>query len=241
MKKIICYENLERFAYVNDKICKKPIQGIVLSFFGLGGVSMYDFDTQTGELYAEQGLLYVVPYNNPWAWMNPQAVQFTDEILDVLIEKYELDDTIPIISTGGSMGGQSALVYSCYAKRTPVSCVANCPVCDVVFHFTERKDLPRTLYSALFNVDGDLDSALRSISPLHLVDRMPKIKYHLFHCDADRSVNIDAHSRKFVDAMRERGHDVTFETVADRGHCALTLQAKQRFEQYAIEDVLQNK
>ena len=238
MNPIINYDNLQQFAYVNDKICSKPIRGIVLSFFGLGGTSMYDFDTKEGELYAEQGLLYVVPYNNPWAWMNPQAVHFTDEIIDVLIEKYGLDESIPIVSTGGSMGGQSALVYSYYAKRMPVSCVANCPVCDVVFHFTERNDLPRTLYSALFNVEGDPDSALKSISPLHLAEKMPKIKYHLFHCTADQSVNIDAHSRKFVDVMRQQGHDITFETVEGRGHCKLTLSAQRQFERYVIEDVL---
>ena len=58
-------------------------------------------------------------------------------------------ENIPVVSTGGSMGGQSALVYCAYSKRTPVACVANCPVCDTVFHFTERPDLPRTLYSAV--------------------------------------------------------------------------------------------
>lgn len=146
--------------------------------------------------YAEKGILYVEPYNNPWAWMNNQAVKYTDEIIDVLIEKYALDENIPIVSTGLSMGGQSALVYTAKAKRIPVACVANCPVCDVVYHFTERKDLPRTLYSSLFNEAGTLEDALKSISPLHLIDKMPNVKYHIFHCDEDKSVNIDAHSKK---------------------------------------------
>ena len=128
MDRIINCENLRSFTYVNDSICKKTIKGIVISFFGLGSMTMYDNDFAEGEFYAEKGILYVVPYNNPWAWMNNQAVKYTDEIIDVLIEKYDLNEDIPIVSTGLSMGGQSALVYTAKAKRTPVACVANCPV-----------------------------------------------------------------------------------------------------------------
>ena len=238
MNKIITPETLSSFAYVNEAICQKPIRGIVISFFGLNNVSRYDFDTREGELFAENGILYVVPYGNPWAWMNRQMVSYTDEILDVLIEKHGLDDAIPIVSTGGSMGGQSALVYCVYAKRTPVACVANCPVCDVVYHYSERGDLPRTLYSALFHEEGDLDSALRSISPIHLVEQMPSIPYRIFHCTADKSVNMEAHSVPFTRAMASAGHEITLETVEGRGHCKLTLWAQRRFDQYAIDAVL---
>ncbi len=148
-----------------------------------------------------------------------------------------MDENIPIVSMGGSMGGQSALVYTVYAKRTPVSCVANCPVCDVVFHFTEREDLPRTLYSALFNEPGTLEDALKSISPLHLVDKMPKVKYHIFHCNQDRAVNIDAHSEKFVSALKQRNYDITYDIVDGRGHCDLTLEMKRAFANYVIDSI----
>lgn len=235
MEKLINYGNLRSFAYVNDVVCQKPIKGIVISFFGLGGMAMYDNDIAEGEFYAEKGILYVVPYNNPWAWMNKQAVAYTDEIIDVLIEKYELSKNIPIVSTGGSMGGQSALVYTAYSKRTPVSCVANCPVCDVVYHITERKDLPRTLYSSVFNESGTLEDALKSISPLHLIDKMPKIRYHIFHCNEDKAVNIDAHSEKFVAEMKIRNYDLTYDVVAGRGHCELTLEMKRKFDEYVIK------
>jgi len=239
MEKIMNYENLRSFTYANDTICKKPIKGIVISFFGLGGATMYDNDFAEGEFYAEKGILYVVPYNNPWAWMNNQAVKYTDEIIDVLIEKYALDENIPIVSTGRSMGGQSALVYTAKAKRTPVACVANCPVCDVVYHFTERKDLPRTLYSSLFNEAGTLEDALKSISPLHLIDKMPKVKYHIFHCDEDMAVNIDAHSKKLIAEFDKRKYDFTFDVVAGRGHCDLTLEMKRKFAEYVINAIEQ--
>lgn len=238
MEKIIKYENLNQFAYVNDKICTQPIQGIVVAFFGLGSMSMFFNELTEGEFYGEKGILYVVPYNNPWAWMNKQAVRYTDEILDVLIEKYQLSPNIPIVSTGGSMGGQSALVYSVYSKRTPVACVSNCPVCDVVYHFTERVDLPRTLYSAIFNEEGTLEEALKTISPLHLLDKMPKIPYYIFHCNQDNDVNIKKHSQTFVQAMEEKGYQMTFHVVEGRGHCNLTYPMKKLYAQYILDSIL---
>ncbi len=240
MERIMTYENLKSFAYVNDSVCEKPIRGIVIQFFGLGSQTRYPTDTVEGEFYGEKGMLYVYPYNNPWCWMNRQAVDFTDEIIDVLIDKYNLDKNIPIVSTGGSMGGQGALVYMAYTKHNTVACVANCPVCDVVYHYTERDDLPRTLYSAVYGMEGSLKDGLESISPLHLADKMPAAKYHIFHCTADNAVNIDSHSEKFVASMRALGHSITFDKVQGRGHCALTLKMKKLYAEYivnAIEEV----
>lgn len=240
MESLINIHNIKNFAYVNDDICKMPVSGIVISFFGLGGMDMYSKDTAEGEFYARRGILYVVPYNNPWAWMNRQAVAYTDEIIDVLMEKYSPECDLPIVSTGGSMGGQSALIYTAYAKRKPVACVANCPVCDVVFHYTERPDLPRTLYSALFNEQGSLDEALMSISPIHIIDKMPRSEYHIFHCDRDMTVNIDAHSRKFVAGLREKNFNCTFDVVPGRGHCDLTEDMVQQFTEYAVNAIEKN-
>ena len=234
MEKIINSENLREFAYVNDAVCKKEIKGVVIWFFGLGASNMIDDELEEGRTFGEKGILYVVPYTNPWAWMNNQTVAYTDEIVDVLFEKYNLPENTPIVSAGLSMGGQSALVYTVKAKRTPMACVVNCPVCDVVFHFTERKDLPRTLYSSLFNEAGTLENALESISPLHLVDKMPKAKYHIFHCDGDTAVNIDAHSKKLVAELEKRQHTVTFDVVEKRGHCDLTPDMKRKFAQYIL-------
>ena len=200
-------------------------------------MTMYANETLEGEYYGEKGILYVVPYNNPWAWMNRQAAAYTDEIIDVLAESCGLDEDIPIISTGGSMGGQSALVYMAYAKRTPAACVVNCPVCDMVFHYTERPDLPRTIYSALFNEDGTMQEALERISPLHLTDRLPRVPYHFFHCEKDMAVNKQRHSDRLVDKMRAEGFEVTYDAVPERGHCDLTYAMKKRFARYAEEAV----
>ena len=54
MEKIITIENLSSFAYCNHKICKTPIKGIAISFFGLGGCTMFNEETEDGKKYAEK-------------------------------------------------------------------------------------------------------------------------------------------------------------------------------------------
>lgn len=236
MERIITKENLRSFAYCNNEICKRPVRGVVVYFYGLGGQFLFDEDTDEGRLYAEKGILYLVPYQNPWAWMNRQTVALTDELLDVLFSALHLPETTPVVSTGKSMGGLSALVYTAYAKRTPAACITNCPVCDLPFHFTERPDLPRTLYSAFCTYEGTLEDALRSASPLHLTHKLPDIPYVIFHCEEDRAVNKQIHSDRFVEQLRQN-HRVDYYPVPGRGHCDLTEEMWERYHTCAIEAI----
>ncbi|MBQ9133073.1 MAG: prolyl oligopeptidase family serine peptidase [Clostridia bacterium] len=241
MNKIITFENLSTFCYCNYNLCKTPIRGIVLSFRGLGSMKAFTDDSpevaDDAKLYGEQGILYVKPSTNPWSWMNRQAVAVTDEIVDVLFEHFDLPADTPIVSTGGSMGGQQALVYMLYAKRTPIACVVNCAVCDMPYHYIERPDLPRSMYSAFYEEEGNIEDILKTRSPLHLVDKLPRVPYYVFHCNKDTAVNIDMHSEKLVAAMRAAGHTVTYHIVPDRGHCSLTDEAKALFAEYVCKEI----
>ena len=235
MEKIITINNLRSFAYSNDQICRKPIKGIVVYFYGLGGQFLFDEDTEEGVRFAEEGILFLIPYQNPWAWMNRQTVALTDELLDVLFTAYDLPETTPVVSTGKSMGGLSALVYTKYAKRTPVACVTNCPVCDLPFHFTERPDLPRTLYSAFYSYEGTLEEALRSASPMHL-ELPEETEYTIFHCEEDQAVNKQIHSDRLVEKMSQT-HRIRYYPVPERGHCDLTEEMWQMYHQCAMEAI----
>ncbi|MBR4866756.1 MAG: hypothetical protein IKU11_08705, partial [Clostridia bacterium] len=126
----ICYNDLRMYTYSNDTLIHEKIKGIVIQFTGLGGTSMWKEDPEIAIRMAEEGIVFLFPYINPWAWMNRDAVAYTDAVVDALFEHYALDDETPIISTGGSMGGLCGLVYTRYAKRTPKACAVNCPVCD---------------------------------------------------------------------------------------------------------------
>jgi len=236
MKKIITYDTLKNFTYTNDDLIRGEVKGIILSFMGLGGAGMFA-ENERGTALAQRGIVYLIPYLNPWNWMNEQAVSYTDELIDVLFEHYGLAENTPVVSTGGSMGGLCALVYTKYARRTPKACVANCPVCDLLYHFTERPDLPRTLVSAYGMYEADtLEEAMATASPMHLIDCMPDVKYTVFHCDADMAVNIHRHSEKFVEEMK-KAHDIEYIVVHGRGHCDLG-EMNAAYEKAAEDAVL---
>lgn len=237
MKTIITYESFRNFTYSNDTLIQGEIKGVILNFMGLSSAAMFS-EHPRGAALAEKGIVYIIPYLHPWNWMNEQAVAYTDELIDVLFDHYHLPENTPVVSTGGSMGGLCSLVYTKYAKRTPVACVANCPVCDLLFHFTERPDLPRTLYFAYGTYEADtLEEAMQTASPLHLADDMPLIPYTIFHCDADQSVNIHSHSEKFVEEMKKE-HDISFIVVPGRGHCDLGEEFMPLYEKAAEDAIL---
>ena len=121
------------------------------------------------------------------------------------------------------MGGCSALMYPCYSRAAhrPVAAAANCPVCDLPFHATERPDLPRTMYSSFAHYDCGVDMAMRLHSPLHraMAGELPRLPYLIVHGESDSQVNKTAHSDKLVHVMRERGYDVEYIAVPGMEHC----------------------
>jgi hypothetical protein len=236
MKEWITYETLRLFAYSNDHLIQGPIRGIALEFFGLNAVQMIKEDPDVARMYAERGVAFVIPYCNPWAWMNRQAVRYTDEVVRALMARYGLPDSTPVVSTGGSMGGLAALVYMRYASLTPCACVTNCPVCDLPYHYTERPDLPRTLVSAFGEYECGLEEALRRHSPLHLADSLPKAKYHLFHCAADPLVNKGMHSDRLAAALSGE-HDVTYDVVDSNEHCKLPEDMLKKYRGYILSAI----
>ena len=221
MKKVIQYNTLRNFAYSNDKICVHPIKGIILNFRGLSNKEMIWEDEEVHVRFAKHGIIYLVPYYQPWCWMNDQTVAYVEEILDVIMDKYDLRDDIPIVSSGGSMGGLGSIMYTLKAKRMPVACVANCPVCDLLYLYTESPDLPRTLYHAYWHFEGTMEEALRANSPLYVASKLPDIDYYIFHCEEDKRVNKEMHSDRFVEEMKKH-HRICYYSDPGRAHCDLS-------------------
>lgn len=232
MERVIRPDNLKLFAYTSEEVCSGKVRGLALEFFGLGNQTMYSGPTERAVRLGKRGVILVVPYLNPWAWMDPFAVRTTDEVLDAVRELLGLYQ-LPVAATGGSMGGHAALLYTAKAKKTPEACVANCPVCDLPYHYTERPDLPRTLYSAFGTcTQNTLEEALAEASPYHLAlaGRMPDTRYRIFHCEEDEMVNKQKHSDRLVGVLRSSGRDVEYIAVPGRGHCDLTEEAIGLYE-----------
>ena len=215
-------KNIEMFAFTNRSLIKGDVKAIVLDFHGLGDTRLRKEASQFEIMCAEENVLTVFPYYGPWSWMNPEAVRFVDAVVDACCKRDSLDiNSVPIISSGGSMGGLSALIYTRYAKITPKACFANCPVCDLVYHATERDDLPRTIYYAFKSCDCGIEQAIINNSPYHQTDKMPDIPYFIIHGTEDTAVNINIHSDRFVEAMRRSGKNVTYHIVDGMSHCDL--------------------
>ena len=225
----IRWDNIRQFAHCNADSVRKPVRGIVVFHHGLG-CKQFDPNLKGWEEdYARHGIVALHPHASPWGWMNDVSVRLADALVDRVAEHFNLPDDVPVCSAGGSMGGQGALVYARYSRRRVVSVVANCAVCDLAFHETERPDLPRT-FAAAFGDCPDYDAAIRAHSPLALAPTMPDIDYFIFHSTGDRAVGKAAHSDKMVAALRAAGRRVTYVVTEGKHHCELSPEARAKHD-----------
>ena len=209
---------IKEVAWVGEEYVRGKIKGVVLSFHGLGEMLKSGPSTEEIE-WARRGALVVCPYYGPWAWLNRQARAMVDELLDAIYASYGLPDRTPLICTGRSMGGQASLLYPRYAKRRVSASLANCPACDLKFHFHERPDLPPTIRHAFLGYEGSLDQLLAEHSPLHQVDAMPDIPYRIIQGGKDKLVSKRHHGDRMAAAMRKRKMKVEYVEVPNMEHC----------------------
>ena len=209
---------LSQVAWIGDKYVYGPVRGVILQFSGLGATGMKGGADPMELEWGQAGGLVVLPYHDPWAWMNPQTVAFYDEVVAGLFARYDMAPETPVIATGGSMGGHGALLYTLLADRPIAACAVNCPVCDLPFHYTERPDLPRTMHHA-YGSYGDISEALTAHSPLHQAAHLPDIPYLIIHGDQDTAVGKAQHSDKLVHALKALGRRVDYWEQPGMGHC----------------------
>jgi alpha-beta hydrolase superfamily lysophospholipase len=211
-------QELRQVAWIGDAWVRKPVRGVVLSFHGLGSPAVKSQPTNEELGWSQAGGLAVYPYYGPWSWMNRQSRALVDEIVESVYRVFKLKRSVPLVCTGGSMGGGSALLYTRYAKRPVAACLAMVPMCDAAYHFDEREDLPRTFRHAFLGYRGSLRALLAEHSPLAQVRHLPRIPYRLVAGDADAAVCVKRHARPMVKAMRSRRLDVTYVEVPRMGH-----------------------
>lgn len=223
------WETLPRYCRSNVGLIKGPVKGIVVEHHWLGDSDFKADEVNAYEEFAVRGIVRISPHYSPWAWMNDYAVRLTDTLVSVVKRHYGLGDDAIIVSTGISMGGQGCLVWPRYSRHRIAAVVANCPVTDLVYHYTERPDLPRTICCAFADAP-DLQAAIAAHSPIHLVKSLPDIPYFIVHSTADAAVSKERHTDRFVAAMRAAGRKVEYVVSEGTGHCQLTPEAKARYD-----------
>jgi dipeptidyl aminopeptidase/acylaminoacyl peptidase len=230
---------IREVSWVGDECLRQPLRGVVLVFHGLGHTGTKQGPSTEELAWGAAGGLVVFPYYGPWSWMNRAARAFVDDLVDSVWQQFSVPADAPLICTGGSMGGGSSLLYTRYARRKVAGCLANCPVCDMAFHFNERPDLPKTFRHAFRGYGEGMDAALAEHSPLRQAGQMPDIPYLLLHGGKDQAVNKQRHSDAFVAAMRAAGRtNVEYVEVPDMGHCGpMPIDVLQRTIDF-VSDIL---
>ena len=225
----VTWQTLPMFCRSNVGQIQCPVRGIAVEHHGLGCGQFEANQIEAHGWLAEKGIVFIHPHYSPWAWMNRHAVKLTDDLVSTVKAHYRLPDDVPIVSYGGSMGGQGCLIWPCYSRHRISAVVANCPVTDLVYHYSERPDLPRTMGCA-FEYADDLMEEIRRRSPFHQIGRMPDIPYTILHGTKDDEVSKRFHSDRFVAAMRQAGRTVAYEASEGMGHCKLSPHTQKVFD-----------
>ena len=83
-----------------------------------------------------------------------------------------------------------------------------------------------------------MQAALASVSPLDLVEALPtESVYYIFQADNDESVSKTMHSDRFVAKMKET-HRIMYYVVPNSGHCDLTEEMQQRYDEHVLRAAL---
>ena len=213
---------LEHYCRTNLAYMEGSVRKILIVFQGLNRHDYIVQPTDPEELeWAHKGVLTILPYTQPWSWMNEDTVSYMNWLLSEIKTLLKLAEDVPVISTGFSMGGLEALIYPIYASHKIAAVVANSPVCDLVYHFTERPDLPRTLLSAFIGYRDGFEAGLESRSPLHQVARMKRIPYMVISGGMDDQVSEKKHAIPFVEKMKEQQYDICHLSSPGMRHWAI--------------------
>lgn len=234
--------NYNLYCNSNESLLKCRPEAVVLEFPGLGGNSclggVMDMGEYTGEYaseLAENGMLLLYMFPGPWSWMNEGSVRITDLVLDAVYDKFGLDCNVPVIPTGGSMGGQGAIIFAAesrYRERIR-GIAAACPCYDVPEAVFKLDIFPRTFISAVAGYGCSLDNALKKISPVHRINELLKVPYYIVCDEADELFDADG-MQKFASALSGKGAGVTVDVLPGLGHGGFTPDARKRFTEFII-------
>ena len=244
MEKVITKDNVNRFTITNEKYLRTPInevKGLAIEFPGFDGNSClsgnYNFselNNDYAQTLAKNGILLVYVFTGPWNWMRDVSIKTVDDIIDAIIEKYNLNKNIKIVYTGGSMGGLGALSYNVYGKHKAVGCAVSCPVCDL---FAVSKFAPffeSSVYFACAHYESDYDSAVKSLSPLYFVEKFPKNKYFVLTCNNDQVIFLEENGKPLLQKMKNLALEVCSIELDGMGHCEHTPEALKEFLNFII-------
>lgn len=203
--------SLSDVAWSSAPYTTSPIRAVVVFIHGLTHWTVRNTIEYQELQLAEQGVLNLFPYLGPWTWMNRQSRAFLDDYLDRVYAHHNLNpNTIPLILSGGSMGGTACLIHARYTRHKVHAVASVMPCADLFEHYAAFLDVRASIHCAFRGYPESLDACLAEHSPLHQVDHLPDVPYYLYHGTADTRLRIQNHSDPLYEKMRARNLTVEY-------------------------------
>ncbi len=215
-------DNILQFAFVNfDTLKDRKIRGVVVDCHGYSDIAVWKQSDDTAAFLGENGVLFVHPYYPYDCWGNDGCIAFIDDILRALYTGLNLDaDRVPLVMTGGSMGGMTALIYTLDGHYKPCAAAMNCPVTDMNRYFHTEHEY-NTIYTAYCQRGFDLQKEIDRHSPILRTADLPDIPYYIVGGERDKCVTVNEYIRPFAEKLRAEKSEVMCDVVADMGHCQI--------------------
>lgn len=227
-------ETIDLYCNTNAHLLTSPPRAFVLEFPGLGGGSclggcmdLAPYNGPLSAVFAEHDILQAYAFPGPWSWMNRGAVRMVNALVDAIREKYGFTEATPWAVMGGSMGGLGALIYTASHRgdpaRIPTACLAHCPCVDAPDRVNCKPAITRTFFRAVADYEMPIAEALKTISPIHRLEDMPHIPYHIINDLADELFPAEQMD-EYVEKLLGNGHDVTYHRLEGCTHGVLTAE-----------------
>jgi len=223
--KYINADNLLDYAFVNEDALVYPLRGICICFHGYTDATMYESSNDFARALGERGIAWVFPYYSVWGWMSNNSQAFNEQVIDAAYERLGADESLPLIVSGGSMGGLTALNYLIYGKRRAKGCALNCPVTDLNKIFSDRRDFRRAILSAHIEKDEPLDDVMERYSPICFARDLPHIPYFLAFGGSDVYF-CNTQMPPIIEQLKRCQLQYTLLTVPEMKHCDLDSHPK---------------
>ena len=234
-------DHFNKLCLNNAEMIKGEIKGIALYFTGLGHTSQPANDMVAAPECARHNVLYILPFYNPWCWMNEKTVKYVDAMVDAARELFNVSADAPVGVYGGSMGGYNTFHYAVKSKNKIVAAALNCPCCNIEY---ELPYSPTTVFRSYFESaiedTDDFEKYAHDNSPINMVDKLPKIPYRFAVGLKDAVLYPSMHSNIMVERMVEAGHDVVRNDFPDVGHCNLTHKDRIAEHTWLCEKIWEN-
>jgi len=238
-------DNIDDFCITNIHTLScdvKDVRGLCVEFPGFDGNSCLsgnfnfpnlgnDFATRLGK----NGILLIYVFTGPWNWMRDVSIKTTDDIIAAVIEKYSLKEDIKITLTGGSMGGLGVLAYAAKGKYKAVSCSTSCPVCDLFSVSKFSHFFAASVYFAVCHMNTDYESAVKEISPIYFVDKLPDVPYFLIWCDKDDVVLPEDNAIPLISKMKAQKLNLKEYLIEGAGHCQHTGESIDKLVEFITQ------